>query len=253
MKTLALLFALTLSCLAQPLSPNDPAFLQSTSPLRRGLVGYWRLEESSGTRYDCSSYGNHLGSSNNVGSTTAGKSYNAATFTMASSQSLCVSNAPSLSVGNTQAFTITAWIKMTNTTVYQDIIVKEAPEYVLEYNDVMGRLRFALRDRDDASWGIADSTTFGSVSANVWMFVACGFDGSNVFIAINNGTKDTALLAMGGRTTTSFFSLGATSAGISPFGGFMDEVSFHRRYLSDSELTQLYNAGRGTHFPWAHP
>lgn len=43
-----------------PFALQDRAFLSTTSPFRKDLAAYWRLEESTGTRFDRSKNGNQL-------------------------------------------------------------------------------------------------------------------------------------------------------------------------------------------------
>lgn len=262
MRTLALLFALTLSCLAQPLSPNDPAFLQSTSPLRRGLVGYWRLEEASGTRYDCSSQGGHLTSNNSVGNST-GKVGNGATFLRSSVQTLTAGSSNYLQFTISSSFTLSAWVNLTN--------VPTTDEYIMGHRNgtlargwflgtVNGLPYFQLQSDGSAYRYILTST---SITNGVWRFVVATYSGSgttngmNVYVdnVLDIPTDAQSVGAMTDIDNTSVFILGDANSNdtIRSINGMIDEAGVWNRVLTTAERTQLYNAGLGTHFPWAHP
>lgn len=263
MRSLILLVACTLSCLAQPFSPNDPAFLQSTSPLRRGLVGYWRLEESSGTRDDCSQNGNHLTDNNSVSQVAGIQTYGAG-FVSTSSQFLSHSSTPSLQGGNID-YSVAAWFWLTN---YPPI----AGRYMIvsKDDDIAGTREYNLNVWNNAGLVVLQFDCFSSPDTDVavettstpptnqWVFVIAWNDttAKSVNIQMNNGeTRTTTYVGSLQVASTAQFEIGARQyTGFENyFDGKIDEVSMWKRLLTAAEMTQLYRSGLGTHFPWAHP
>lgn len=252
------LFLSLLVCHAQ----NDPAFLQSTSPRRIGLAGYWRLEEASGTRYDRSKNGNHLTSNNTVGQTTgvSANTGNCATFTAASSQYLSIAANSTFQMTNT-SFTVTGWLMMTTT----NTLYRFAGQYDSGANQRAWLLLFFLAGNPQfqfivSSNGTATSslvmTHSGTINPNTWHFFAAYYDGTKQAMSIDNGTVDTLTYSSGVSASTAALTLGTalnSGAVLNPLGGRLDEVGIWKRVLTAAEITFLYNAGSGTHFPWAHP
>ena len=69
-----------------------------TNSWKRGLVAYWRLDETSGSRLDSSGNGHTL-TDNNTVTSGAGKVGTAAVFTRASSERLSRADQPAFEVG----------------------------------------------------------------------------------------------------------------------------------------------------------
>lgn len=240
------------SAAAQTLAPADTAFLQSTSSLRSSLVGYWRLEEASGTRYDCSKNGNHLTSNNSVGQGTGVQTY-CSTFVTSSSQRLG-GGTNMLQLNANTFWTLAFWFKLTTTNTVQVFCSRDnlttKREFVAWW-DVNGRVKFSLSKSINA---MTDNTWTSAVDGTAWHFVVCGRTNTDLFLSVDNGTLNT--VAIGGTPATSDdpFYIGSDSSG-SPLylNGSMDEVGIWTRILTAAERTQLYHSGLGTHFPWAHP
>lgn len=242
-----LLFAI--SCLAQ----NEPAILQSTSPLRVGLAGYWRLEESSGTRYDRSKNGKALTSNNSVGQGSGVSSYtgNCATFVAASSQYLSGSTTD-FQMGT--LWTLAFWFKQTTTNTTQIYVSRDngstIREWVAYWNSASPTAPgFAIGDGastvDANQWAT-------NVSNSAWHFMVCGRSNSTTFISIDNAPILSKSFSLTPGTTAQPFYVGRYGSGLY-LNGSMDEIGIWNRVLTSGERTQLYNSGSGTHFPWAHP
>lgn len=244
-----------------PFSLQDRAFITSTSPLRKDLVGYWRLEESSGTRYDFSKNGNHLTSNNSVGQTTGVSTYtgNCGQFVAASQQYLSIADNTSLSVGPGNVFTICGWVKFTTVVANKGITGKwggTQNEYALTYAAITGsRFEFVVRDTANTTTTSVVSTNTGAASSGVWYFICAGYEGTNIWIQGNNGTVSAKPYTSGVNDSDSSFYIGdyTTVHATTSLNGVVDEIGIWRRWLTVAERTQLYNSGLGTHFPWAHP
>ena len=88
-------------------------------------------------------------------------------------------NDPSLDI--TDAITIEAWVKLTATGVYQEIMIK-AGIYGLEINhNILNFYDFGLTP-------FAPTTSFVGYF-NKWTHIVSGYDGSNIFIYINGDNK----------------------------------------------------------------
>lgn len=219
----------------------------SGSSFRRGLVSAWKLDESSGTRYDCIGT-NHLAPVNTPGSA-AGKSGNCATFVRASSQYASIADNASLSTGDID-WTISMWVKMTSKPAAQmSIVTKSAAagnrEYQINWNNTLDAFQFAIYTNASS----ANTVTWtGTPSLDTWYHVLVWHEGSGDRrgISVDNGTPVITQFTDNGTVdTTAPFAIGATGSIANFFDGAVDEVCFWKRLLSPSEKTQLYSEGRG--------
>lgn len=244
-----LLFAV--SCLAQ----NEPSILQSTSRLRLGLAGYWRLEESSGTRYDYSSAGVHLTSNNSVGNAAGVSTFtgNCATFVLASSQYLSGGTSQML-LNSFANWTICYWFKLTTTNTVQIVASKDNPAITREwgtYWNSTGKVGVYI--------GTGLNTTISSlessvVDGTVWNLASVGRSNSVLFVSVNGGTRTTGSISVTPGNSNNPFYVGRYNSGAPLYlNGKIDELGIWTRVLTTTEVSQIYNAGSGTHFPWSHP
>jgi len=235
----------SLCCFGQILTRSP--ILESTSSLRNGLVGYWRLEEASGTRYDCSKNGNHLTSNNSVGQGT-GIQQNCSTFNSASSQRLSLTTTQL--GGGSSDFTVCGWFFMTTYPGGSPVMISKSTKWYAYFNGSALQMNF----RPTATTPFCN-VTVASPLTNAWHFIACGMyttATTNAFFSIDNGTKSTTTFSGYTSTGSASFEIGSLTAA-NFFTGSIDECGYWNRKLTDTEITQLYNSGLGTHFPWAHP
>ncbi|MBI2600320.1 LamG domain-containing protein [Candidatus Daviesbacteria bacterium] len=229
--------------------------------IEQGLIGYWKLDESSAgsaavTRYD--PFGpNNLTDKNTVASTT-GKVGTAATFAIASTEYLCSDNNfdgtcddlnADLSTGAVD-FTVSAWVNLTTKSGYRRIASKDdgaTAEWVLYYDSSSDRFGFGTRNSNES---VLDNN--GPVSTSTWYYLVGWHDAANDLncLQINNGTPNCAATAGNEPTDTAgpFYigslnpSRGATN---NYMDGSIDEVVFWKRILSAQERMDLYNSGSG--------
>lgn len=264
---LALAILLTLPLLGHaqiPFGLSDPALTQVTSPLRNNLVGGWRLEESTGTRLDESGYGNHLTSNNSVGQATGVSTYtgNAAAFVAASNQYLSKTDNSSLPDGST-SFSVALWVYLTDLTSLRAFAGQydtgaNQRGWDIYYNNVPNRFAFNVSTNGTgAEVLLADA--FGAPSATTWYFIYAQFNRTTrvASVSVNNGSfNSTAALNASAFNSTASLTIGSvlnSGAPLAPHNGRIDEVGIWTRLLTADEITKLYNAGLGTHFPWSHP
>lgn len=216
--------------------------------LTDNLSGYWKLNETSGTRAD--SHGtNHLTDVNTVGSA-PGKIYGAGQFVAASTEYLTIVNPPTLALGASN-LTITAW-------VYIDgggsatIASKWRPgsaqyEYYLYYSGSTFNWNVYTPDLP-----VTIQSTFGTPALGTWYFLTAQFTLATLTgsLKVNNGTAVTEAGTGTPPSTTAPFRIGADGDGGQPWNGRIDEVGVWKRVLSAPEIQQVYNYGNGLTYPF---
>jgi hypothetical protein len=105
----------------------------------------------------------------------------------------------------------------------------------------------------DNSWAYTHGGVFGeyyypksvSIPDNTWGFFCCTYDGANVKI-YRNGVYEGQQATTGTANWSSGMRIGGWNGGAGyQWSGNIDAVSFYSRALSESEVTQNFNATRG--------
>ncbi|MES2623393.1 MAG: fibronectin type III domain-containing protein [Patescibacteria group bacterium] len=228
--------------------------LLTHAALTDNLMGFWNLNETSGSR--ASSIGsNTLTEQGGTVSSAAGIISNAALFTGANY--LSITDNTALSSGNID-FTISGWVYLTDKTANRAIVSKwnssvgSGREYDLIYISSSDRFSFTTSSDGTTVEGNLFANSFGSPSLNTWYFVTAWHDSVNdtVNIQVNNGTVDSASVTAGVFDSTTAFLVGSVNAGSTGFmQGRVDAVGFWKRVLSSGERTSLYNSGAGLEYP----
>lgn len=222
----------------------------AASSLLNGLVAYWKLDETSGTRFD-SAGTNHLTDNGSVGST-IGKQGNAASFS--GSNLLRITSNPVVQL-NSGSYSIACWFRPgSDVSAFQNVLAKAGSGFpTLEYNlsILSGNIRFVVGDGGGSlAWLVQRP-----IVANTWYFAAATFDGTTASLSLNAGTPATQTLAAVPYVGTADFRIGARDDGVSPayFTGDVDEVGLWDRVLTDGtggDVALLYNSGAGLTFPF---
>jgi hypothetical protein len=231
---------------------DNEFFAPSTSTaLGNKLKGYWKLDETSSTRYD-SAHENSLTDNNTVSSNT-GKVNTAAEFNYSNSESLTRNDNADLSTGDVD-FTISAWVYITDKNDLRPIVAKDdgsgSREYLLSYDQGSDLFIFEIFDGAN-SIAQVKSNTIGSVSTSTWYFITAWHDTSDdtINIQINNGTADSLSTGGTGPTDTGeTFSIGKNRETVWHFDGRIDNVLLWKRTLTSGEKSALYNSGNGLDF-----
>lgn len=224
---------------------TDLAFLSQSSTLRNGLVGYWRLEESSGTRY--AAHGtNHLTDVNTVTSN-PGILDTAAQLTSASSEKLeslaITNNGNPLSIGG-GAFTVSVWARFDTKPAVANIIAMGGASAVFE----TFRIRYwSTPDRIQFIWGTnaavsVSANALGSPSTATWYHCLAWHDAAGTaYIRINGGSTNSGSTAATAITPNynAFLRIGAQYSS-EYFNGRVDEVGVWNRVLTSAEQTAIY-------------
>lgn len=230
-------------------TPPAPAATGAGNGLLNNLVAFWEFEESSGTRND-SKGANHLTTITGTLTRVSGM-HGGYAMHMASGAEVSRADTADLSIGNTDSFTITFWVKPATGSIADgndNYIVAKDSGSAGSYNVVLKtnyRLSFLIFS---SNWGAVDvaNTANNSIVENAWQFCACWFDAAagKIYAQVNNGTIAEATKAATYTDNSDLFILGSASADFG-FVGDLDDMGFWRRALSADDRTALYNAGAG--------
>jgi hypothetical protein len=215
------------------------------SPLLTDLAAYWKLDETSGTRFD--SVGtNNLTENGSVGST-LGKIGNAATGFSTTDYLVNTSTVGQI----TGDWTATCWFRTgSDINTNQGIVCRTTTtandvEYLLDI--FSNNVRFVL----STSSGIYVAQT--PIATNTTYFVASWYDGTNINISLNDGAvTSTAAPGIPVQLFGSELTVGLRLDDSRPFlGDWIDEVGIWNRVLTSGEITQLYNGSAGLTYPFS--
>ncbi len=210
----------------------------TNSALNQGLVGYWKMDEDSNSRYDSSGNGNTLTDYNTV-SSGSGKYGNAGLFVNTNSEYLRIDDNQSLSSENSDLF-VSAWIYL-NSTGGRDIMAKRGPSGYEWQFGLNGDTKLSLYLS-----GVGTVSDNGaSLTTGNWYFVTGWFNNSNKEIGIQvYGTEPTRTIGSGSIAASSAeFQIGNASGFY--FDGLIDEVRYYKRTLSPPEVQALYTWAPG--------
>jgi hypothetical protein len=229
-----------------------PQSVEADSP-----VGYWRLNETSGTTATDSWAGEQNGTYSNVslaqpgplqGDTSTAAGFNG------SSSSVSVPDSPSLEMANTQAFSVDAWIKTSSPN--QEIIASKlsasptyqgwefgvdnaGDPYLILVNSWAANSFDMLSGRavNDGTWHHVAVTYNGSSNGQgVTFYVDGQATGSSVYTnALNSTSVSNAALTIGSRPSNAL-----------PFNGDISDLAIYRSDLSADRVAAHYQAGAYT-------
>jgi hypothetical protein len=207
-------------------------FSVSATAIDPALVGWWKLDEGTGTQATDSSASGNNGSFVGSPSWTSGKIAGALSFNGAS-----YVNIPN-AVYSTSAGTLSLWVKNTG-----------GGDVIGSYNSASTSrtptFSFTNSASQKVAWEFSDKvgqTTSTTVSPNTWTHLALTYSGGNVSVYVN-GVLDTQTTAS---LPTSFYNqlhIGHyANYGSLYFNGLVDDVRIYSRALSASEIQALYNS-----------
>ncbi len=252
------LFWLPVGLVAVPLSPSNQAsatLAVACSPRQSsysgavsstpGLVGYWRLGESSGT-VACDSTAHNDGAY--LGGTTLGTpgaisgDPDTAVTLNGSTGQVSVPSASSLNVGDN--FTIEAWVKraVSKTGSNEVIASKQEGSWVLMFNEAD---RLTLRR---SSYGNIATANVATTDTTGWHYVVATKNGPSVHVYLD-GTDVTGTVANQTMTNNTEPLAIGQSSGSAFLKGSVDEVALYNTALTPTQITQHYEAGK----PMASP
>lgn len=202
--------------------------LEQTSTLTNNLLAFYKLSDTS----DSSGNSNTLTNNNGV-TFSAGKIGNAAVFDGTNDFSI------SSPIPATYPLTVSAWI---NPTYIESGWVFESNYFLLGVGDASffgvgeGPAIFAAANYNP-------SYAAGSIQLNGWSFVTAVWDNpGETRLYVNGQLVDTKALGSNEGGTVNALGIGN---GRFPLVGKLDGVGIWNRALTQSEVTELYNAGNG--------
>jgi hypothetical protein len=251
---IAIILFLTLPAMAQ--SNND-----KNMDILKNIVAAWRLEESSGTRFDY--VGNYDLTDNNTVGVATGKVGNAALFVLANSESLSIASDATHGLsanisGLPLDWTITGWVYLNSKLTTQAITSKwdaasgALKDYLLQYNHATDRFEFLINNGSEIKTASADS--LGAVSTGTWYLLIAWYDSAEdtVNIKVNAKAVDSVASATGINASATDFYIGREATSGTPhfLNGRVDAVHIWRKVLTPAERKFLYNFGNGREFPF---
>jgi hypothetical protein len=229
--------------------------------LKDSLVSWWKLEETSGTRYDAHA-SNDLTDGNTVTYGT-GVHGNAAEFEWTTDEHLWRNDSTTgpFAPGNAD-FSMVCWVYPTITiaTAGDDMKMMAKANYTGGSYSHYGTMIFDDAGKENyfgaevrgAGLGTQKvfSNTFGALSLSTWHFCYFYHDATanELGVSVNAGTVDTQSWTDGiynGANGQFVLGFAHPSDTIEPLDGRIDEAAFWDRVLTSSEVTALYNSGDG--------
>lgn len=244
-------------------APTVHARGTTNSTLASGLVGFWTMDEVTGTNYH-DSFGGFTMGANNTPTTTVGPSGGIVTgsgidFERDNTEFLDLTAARSADfvIGNSP-FTWAAWVRLESKpgdmvfAAKDDISLQRS--WNIGWQNSSDRFRFAARNSLGTFIG-RNADNLGSPSLDTWYLVFWGYDpgAGEIFVQVNDLAVETVAFSNppidNSNVGLTFGKINSVSTPI-PLDGSMDSVGAWNRLLTDTEKTELYNEGRGLTYPF---
>lgn len=227
---------------------STPTATEVPPTLLNDLISYWNFDEENGTRLDAS--GSNDLTDNNTVEYASGKIENAASFNSGAHEFLSHDDNEELSTGETD-FTIAVWVYFTDLSEHRTIVNKadnsSENEYHLIYDNDAHKIRFYAYD---GSWKYASDPT--TISTDTWYHIVAWYDESKqeIAVSVNDSVPGTQSLSSAIEDSSAPFKVGVRYTGQLYMQGYIDELGFWKRVLTDTERSQLYNDGDGLTYPF---
>jgi Concanavalin A-like lectin/glucanases superfamily len=240
-------------------SVNDRLFVLDTynsrvleydfsAPTTSGLVGWWKLDESSGTTAADSSGTGNTGTLNNSPTWISSGKINGALSFNGTSQYVGVPDAASLRLAG--PWTVSAWVNLNAlppSSHVATISAKQASSgynnYELDVNNVNGCPSLSWEVQFDSGGTTYRDCSAATINTGTWYHVAATWDGTTLSLYANGALGSTATPGhIPNSTSGRPLSIGST-AGSNYLNGTLDDVRVYNRALSAAEVAGLYNNG----------
>lgn len=212
-----------------------------TDPLEKGLTGYWKLDENTGTTAADASGNGNTGTLTNGPTWTTGRIGSGVNFS-ASNQHITVPSSSAFNVETT--VTYAAWIKLSSTATGGQIVRKAVPgveDKHLNFNNSTDKAQFFVYPAMGS--GLVTAST---LAVGTWYHVTGTYDGATARIYLN-GKLENSVAATGNIADSSgdlVIGNDTTYNGPNPFPGTIDEVRIYNRAFTATEVASLYNTGK---------
>jgi hypothetical protein len=226
------------------LNTSGQTILRRSLQWAGGLIGHWKLDETSGTSASDSSPYSHIGTLSGgmtfAGQSVAGKVGKGLNFN-GTSHYVSIANTSALQLTN--AMSISAWIKGgtwgSGTTVNTILRKGDANPNNYQLSVANGKLEALLDGSDD--YGYKGST---ALATGQWYHVAMTWDGSYVRLYVNGASDNTpaAKSAPIGTDARALY-IGGRIGSTDFFDGILDDVRLYNYALGSSEIAALKGLG----------
>lgn len=218
--------------------------------LSQNLVGYWKLDETSGNASDSSGNANTLTDVNTVAfTTTGGKFYNAGDFESGNSEYQYIADSAALSI--TRSLTVSAWIRPESITAstHFDIMGKwdgSNESYLLsQYGD---EFRFYL----DSSSNYVESSN-ADLATSLWYHVLATYNADTATATIYLNGKELSTTTTGTIPSSigddaGRFHIGAEDSSTSAtnfYDGILDDLRFYSRAFNTTDVQKMFDWAPG--------
>ena len=217
------------------------------SDITSGLIGYWKLDESSGTTA-LATYGNAGTLYNNpTWQYGGGKVNGALRFQRSSSQYVRATRYAAL---ESQKITVAAWVKLASSGAFGFVLAKAwqnnaGPSYQSYALTMSDQNRISIQTGHSGYAAGTEATTVFSVGQ--WYYVVATIDTTaypEKRIYINGVQEATSGGGLGSMvfdtSTTGDFYIGQPGSNYNYFDGVIDDVRIYNRVLTASEVSNLY-------------
>ena len=231
---------------------DDPTYYGGGG-LSRGLLAYYRLDATSGVRYNRGTTGGgiNLTDNNTVGSTTGavaihGNPAVAASFVRGNSEYLSLSTPSVLNAGGAD-FSISLWFNIysslenTNQNILGVWGGSGSLSYRLYYNGADKKIYWQTSPNGTSNTTVASAPVSSDTFYNT-MLVHDNSSGSEAYL--NGSTMGTGGSIISSEPSTAFI-IGGIAAGSDYFNGSIDDFALWNRQITSDEISQVYNSGSG--------
>jgi len=204
-----------------------------------GPVGYWKMDEKTGTvGADASGYVNNgtLGSSTALPTWTNGKYGSSLSFD--GGDTFFVADSASLSITN--GFSLSGWIKPTNVSGFKPIVTKEGggqTGYFLYLNGANVYTGFGN------SGFYSQTTSTAPITAGIWTHVASSWDGTTLRTYVNGVLLQSSTHGSTVADNSDNLGIGAAFDLSSTTNGVIDDVKVYNYARSQGQVVEDMNAG----------
>lgn len=221
----------------------------SGGSLTTNLVGYYKLDESSGNRADFYST-NNLTDVNTVAQDASGIVNQAAIFNRAAEEELEAS-ADTVYDGFGD-FSISCWLKTTSAdngmvcSKYNSAVGDGI--YIGINGDAANKASFSISSALGTEYVVVRNTT--NINGGAWQHIVVTRTGNTVKIYYNTSDETTAVSSAGTvdaniSVSAINFKIGGAIVAAHNLTGSVDEMGIWTKVLSTNEITDLYNGGAG--------
>ena len=223
--------------------PKPGAIINQFHPLAHGLVGYWLMNEGSGSKvYDISGKNNH-GTLTNMAVNSQSSGWSGSkfggglSFDGTNDQVGCGSD-DSLDV--TDSFTAGLWIKMNQTAISRSFFTKGTTSNIVHYGLSTGAANTVLRFRYGTDLHL-DSTVAHGYSVGEWHYICVTVDThTNVLKFYSDGDQLGNDVSFTGSLVANNEALIIGGGADGEFNGVVDVLNIYNRILFPFEIKQLY-------------